>query len=130
MKHLTWKKAVSLCISFVMILALMPMASAVSPSDFSDFPTGWSKEAVTAAVENGLLQGRSQDKIEPQGKLTRAEMATIINRAFGATVEADISAYGDVTPDKWYYHEIAKAVNMETFQGDSGNIMRRCIYLP
>lgn len=124
MKHITSKKALSLLLSLIMIVASLPMALAISPADFVDFPMGWSKEAVTSAVENGLLNGRTANTIEPRGKLTRAEMATIINRAFGATVEADVSGYTDLEVGSWYYHEIAKAVNMETFQGDGDATMR------
>ena len=38
--------------------ALLPAnAHAVSVSDFSDFPSDWSAQALESAVENGLLNG-------------------------------------------------------------------------
>lgn len=124
MKRTICKK---LLLTLLVLLISMPIAFsalASSPSDFVDFPTGWSNEAVTAAVSNGLINGRSANKIEPEGNLTRAEMATIINRAFGATIEKSISSFSDVSPNEWYYHEIAKAYNMQTFQGDASGTMR------
>jgi len=124
MKRTNLKK---LLLTFLVLVISLPFAFnafAASPSDFSDFPTGWSNEAVTAAVNNGLLNGRSSNTIEPESNLTRAEMATIINRAFGAAIEKSISAFGDVSPNEWYYHEIAKAYNMQTFQGDDTGKMR------
>ena len=40
--------------------------------------------------------------------------------AFGATATASLSGYEDVAPTDWYYEELAKAVQMGTFQGDNG----------
>ena len=91
-------------------------AYAANVKDFSDFPTDWSASAMSQAVENGLLGGYD-GKILPKGALTRAEMATIINRAFGATQKADLSGYTDVASDAWYYGDMAKAVKMGTFVG-------------
>ena len=126
----TFFKKLTLTISVLLIFCAFAIgAQAASPSDFVDFPTGWSNEAVTAAVNNGLLNGRSANRIEPEGNLTRAEMATVINRAFGATIEKNISSFGDVSPNEWYYHEIAKAYNMQTFQGDDSGTMRPDSYI-
>ncbi len=128
MKHLTLRKAVAYVLMLVMTLSTVSFtpifANTAQTSDFIDFPTGWSKEAVTAAVNNGLLNGRTPNTIVPEGNLTRAEMATVINRAFGATVVKDISSYLDVIKGEWYYSEMQKAVNMQTFQGDGNNMLR------
>jgi len=129
MNNHKFRKIVSLIITIAMLVSMIPSAFAVSKSDFVDFPDGWSKEAVGAAVDNGLLQGRTSTTLEPRGNLTRAEMATIINRAFGAKIEADISDYHDVNITEWYYHEIAKAVNMQTFYGDGNGRMRPNDYI-
>ena len=118
------KKIVSFIIVLSMIATLVPSVFAFSANDFTDFPKGWSKEAMTAAVENGLLKGRTDTEIAPEGELTRAEMVTIINRAFGATIETDITSYLDVHKNDWFYHEIAKGVNMRIIEGDSASIMR------
>ena len=91
-------------------------AFAASATDFSDFPNDWSASAMSQAVENGLLGGYN-GKIQPKGRLTRAEMATILNRAFGATEKASLEGYTDVASDAWYYGDMAKAVQMGTFVG-------------
>ncbi len=124
MKKNLCKKVFALVLSFGMLIQLIPTAFATQNSAFVDFPTGWSAEAVSAAVANGLLKGRTPATLVPDGYLTRAEMATVINRAFGATKTADISSFGDVLPSDWFYTEIAKAVNMQTFQGDTSGLMR------
>lgn len=75
-----------------------------------------------AAVENGLLGGVGDGRIAPQGEVTRAQMAAIINRAFGAEKQASLSSYSDVAADAWYAVDMAKAVQMGTFSG-TGNGM-------
>ncbi|MBO5370150.1 MAG: S-layer homology domain-containing protein, partial [Clostridia bacterium] len=124
MLHIKLKKITALMLTVLMLFTVMPVTYSAEVSDFVDFPTGWSADAVKAAVDNGLLVGRTATELVPGGCLTRAEMATIVNRAFGAKIEADISSYKDVSRSAWYYHEIAKAVNMQTFQGDGTTIMR------
>lgn len=107
----------SLAVVLSVALLAPTSAFAASPSDFSDFPNDWSTQAMTEAVENGLLGGVTDTTIAPQGKLTRAQMATIINRAFGATAQASLSDYTDVASNAWYYSDMAKAVQMGTFVG-------------
>lgn len=110
-------------IAFVCAAALLLSptgALGASPSDFVDFPNDWSQGAMTAAVENGLLGGVGDGRIAPQGEVTRAQMAAIINRAFGAEKQASLSSYSDVAADAWYAVDMAKAVQMGTFSG-SGN---------
>ncbi|MCR8632403.1 S-layer homology domain-containing protein [Paenibacillus radicis (ex Xue et al. 2023)] len=41
----------------------------------------WFKPYVAAAVKSGLVNGRTDTKFDPNGKITRAEMATIAARA-------------------------------------------------
>lgn len=91
-------------------------------AEFSDMPDNWTTGALERAVENGLLNG-ADGKIMPDDNITRAQMAAIIVRAFGADKESDISAFSDVSADKWYYSEFAKAVNMNAFGGtDDGKL--------
>ena len=93
-------------------------------ADFKDYNAkSWYAEAVSAAVDNGLLYGKSSTIIDPNGDMTRAEMAAIINRSFGCYVKADISKYTDVAKSKWYYDDVAMAVQMGTYNGRSASSM-------
>ena len=40
---------------------------------------------IMAAAENGIIIGREREKFSPEGMLTRAEMATILTRAYRLT---------------------------------------------
>ena len=123
------KRILALFLAAVSCLSLAVTASAANTvnrkaTDFKDFDrTAWYAEAVSAAVDNGLLYGKSSTIIDPNGDMTRAEMAAIINRSFGCYVKADISQYKDVSKNKWYYEDIALATQMGTYNGRSSSSM-------
>ena len=93
----------------------------VSASSFTDFPSDWSAPALKNAVENGLLQG-ADGKINPTGQLTRAELATILTRAFGTTQQSSMAGFSDMQTNLWSYDALAEAVRAGFMQG-SGNYM-------
>ena len=123
------KRILALFLAAVSCLSLAVSASAANTpnrkaTDFRDFDrTAWYAEAVSAAVDNGLLYGKSSSIIDPNGDMTRAEMAAIINRSFGCYKAADISQYKDVSNSKWYYKDVALAVQMGTYNGRSSSSM-------
>ncbi len=95
--------------------------SVCSAQTFTDMPDNWSTQALTNAVDNGLISG-SDGLIRPNDPLTRAEMATIMVRAFGVEEAADISGFTDVKKGDWFYENMAKAVAMGAFTGDGQNL--------
>ena len=115
------KRILAMILAVASCLSLAVSASAANTvarkaTDFRDFDrTAWYAEAVSAAVDNGLLYGKSSSIIDPNGDMTRAEMAAIINRSFGCYKTADISQYKDVSKSKWYYKDVALAVQMGTY---------------
>ena len=123
------KRILAMFLAVASCLSLAVSASAANAvnrkaMDFRDFDrTAWYAEAVSAAVDNGLLYGKSSAIIDPNGDMTRAEMAAIINRSFGCYKTADISQYNDVSKSKWYYKDVALAVQMGTYNGRSASAM-------
>ena len=114
--------AVALCLSLA--VSASAASTARKATDFRDFDrTAWYADAVSAAVDNGLLYGKSATVIDPNGDMTRAEMAAIINRSFGCYVKADISKYTDVPKSKWYFDDVAMSVQMGTYNGRSSSTM-------
>ena len=123
------KRILAMLLAVTSCLSLAVSASAANTvnrkaTDFRDFDkSAWYAEAVSAAVDNGLLYGKSSSIIDPNGDMTRAEMAAIINRSFGCYKTADISQYKDVAKSKWYYKDVALAVQMGTYNGRSNSSM-------
>ena len=124
-----YKRILAMLLAVASCLSLAVSASAENSAtrkatDFKDYDAkAWYAEAVSAAVDNGLLYGKSSTIIDPNGAMTRAEMAAIINRSFGCYKAADISQYKDVAKSKWYYKDVAMAVQMGTYNGRSASSM-------
>lgn len=130
------KKILAIFMVLAMVLCYTPMTAFGSgdgdpvpistpiESAFKDMPTegSWSRAALDKAVANGLLEGfveKSGTYIKPSNPLTRAQMATIVNRAFGAEGKAVLTGVGDVRAGLWYTEEMQKAVKMGTMKLDS-----------
>lgn len=92
------KKAIA-AVCAAAILMSPTGALGASAADYADFPNDWSSAALTRAIDNGLLGGVSEGRIAPQGLLTRAQMAAIINRAFASSAKAALDGYSDVSSD-------------------------------
>ena len=126
MKH---KRILAMILAVASCLSLAVSVSAANTTarkatDFKDYDAkSWYAEAVSAAVNNGLLYGKSSTMLDPNGDMTRAEMAAIINRSFGCYKSADVSQYKDVSKNKWYYKDVALAVQMGTYNGRSSSTM-------
>ncbi len=120
------RRLTALALALALCLGLMTIASAANKTaaDFPDYNSkAWYAEAMSAAVEDGLLRGDDQGLLRPNGYLTRAEMAAIVNRSFGTYQKADITNYKDVKPGAWYYEDVAMAVHMGTYNGTSVSTM-------
>ena len=87
-------------VSGILAMAVSFSASAFA-AEFTDMPNNWTTSALENAVKNGLLYGEenadgSGMSIKPDDKITRAQMAAILVRAFGAAETADIGVAADV----------------------------------
>lgn len=96
------------------------MGIGIGASAFTDMPSGEMGEALENAVEAGLMDGVSDTEIAPYANITRAQMATIIVRAFSAT-EKSTKSFADIKGDEWYADAVSKAVQMGAFEGDDDN---------
>ena len=105
----------------LILVCLMSVSTVAFAADFSDVDGHWAINAINNAAENGLITG-SEGRFYPDDNMTRAEMATIVVRAFGATEDADISEFTDVLPTDWFYASMSKAVAMGAFNGSDGKL--------
>ena len=90
---------------------------------FSDMPGGEMGTALQNAVDAGLINGVTDDLIAPYDNITRAQMATIITRAFSASAKSE-DAFNDVSANAWYADSVSQAVAMGAFEGDDNNNFR------
>lgn len=98
-------------ISLVLVLVML-----CSMTVYGDETTNWFDKSIENAVSNGLYNSTTAKSLANED-LTRAEMAAVINRAFGSTSKASLDNFTDVPKKAWYYDDMAKAVSMGTFKG-------------
>ena len=73
------KRALSLALAFVMVMSMMVVgAGAVSYDDFSDKDKIVNDDAVSMLVELNVINGKDDGSFDPEGIVTRAEMAKMI----------------------------------------------------
>lgn len=96
-----------------------PAQAASGISKFSDTAGHWAYSALDWAVENDLMNGKLGGKMDPDGNLTRAELAAMLDRLFGTYKSADVSRFTDVSMEDWHYRYIGQAVQMGTLEGVS-----------
>ena len=62
----------------------------------------WFYEAVSYAVENGLMSGMSEDIFAPNTPLTREMLAVVLYNVEGQPESTGVNAFTDVKADMWY----------------------------
>lgn len=117
------KRALALLMTATMSLSMVSMPAFAA--GFSDMPNDWSTPALEKAVSNGIFKGDDNGKIRPTDSLTRAEMATVVNKAFNAQKTSAIGNFADVKQGDWFYTEMSKAVAMKTFVGTGNKLNPR-----
>ncbi|WP_249900355.1 S-layer homology domain-containing protein [Paenibacillus sp. PK3_47] len=77
-----------------MLIRALNLENSTATENFSDVSsTAWYAPYVAVAAEKGIITGRSASQFDPSATITRAEMATMISRAFkGINSEATTSA--------------------------------------
>ncbi|NLB51408.1 MAG: hypothetical protein GX808_00505, partial [Syntrophomonadaceae bacterium] len=120
------RKVLAIFMAIAMVVCNIPSTAlaGVETKTFVDMPSEgfWSTAALKAAVSNGLIKGFEEKDgiyIKPGNSITRAQIATIVNRAFGAEEVASLSGNVDVPTTAWYYEDMQKAVKMGTMKLDT-----------
>lgn len=77
------KKALSLVLSSVLVLANVLLASAAGFPDV-DSNYSWAQEAINSLSENGVITGYDDGTFKPGNSITRQEAVTLLSKALGA----------------------------------------------
>ncbi|WP_158560907.1 cadherin-like beta sandwich domain-containing protein [Paenibacillus contaminans] len=76
---------------------------------FDDIQGHWAQTSIEDLASRLVLNGKSDDRYEPDDKVTRAEFTAIVIRSLGLAPEKAASAYGDVQADDWFAPFVATA---------------------
>ena len=97
----------SLCLAVVMFL---PTAAAAGDMAFSDVKAGdWFYGNVKYVYENGIMNGASATKFDPDGALSRGMCAAIIHRIAGNPEAGTTNKFADVKAGEYYAKAVAWA---------------------
>ena len=85
---------------------------------FKDAEAHWSKDYVQDLYERDIIGGKSEDRFDPNGNITRAELTKIAVNAFGYELEpVDGKPFVDVAEDAWYAPYITTAKYYRIVEG-------------
>lgn len=118
------KKLISLFLTVVLALSLMPSAFAAegaSVDKFTDVPAdAWYREELAYAVYNGYISGTSATTFSPDGLVTRGQFVTILGRMLKVDTRAYTSSkFTDVDASSWYGPYVAWAASEGYVNGTS-----------
>lgn len=103
-------RCMALTLSLILLAGLLP-AAALS----AETPHRYQAE-LEQLVEWGIMRGSSDGNLNPDGRITRADFVTMVNRAFGYD-EVGPTPFTDVPGYKYYAEDIAIAYNAGYFKG-------------
>lgn len=115
----TLKRFLSVLLAAVMLCACLTPAALAA----DDITGHWSEPYMREMNAHGVIFPNGSGAYTPSSVITRAEFMRYINRAFGFTQKADISAYTDVASSKWYYETVQIAVRYGYISGTSATTM-------
>ena len=114
---------------FAVIAMRFANLSATVTNPFTDIASNdWYYSAVTSAVSYGWITGYSNGTFRPYATITRAEVATIVNRMLARTADRDfvdssaVTHFDDVPNTYWAYYSIAEATNAHTHTIDNDGV--------
>lgn len=107
----------------IMIAREMQLDTKNQPDpNFKDVKKGMpGYEAIAAAVARGIISGKADGNFDPQGKLSRAEMAKILVKAYSLETPATYSKKFKDVPKTYWAHGFIQAIaanNITTGYGD------------
>ena len=86
--------------------------------DFSDIASHWAKNEISAAANNGWINGYTDGTFRPNNKITRAEAMTLVNRVLKRLPETVEDLHNDMIKwsdnsdtSAWYYLAVQEATN-------------------
>ena len=97
---------------------------AASTDVFSDVSANaWYYHYVMGAAQYGWITGYPDGTFRPESKITRAELAAIINRMLGRSADkafiaahsGQISQFSDVSPTHWAYYDVMEGSNAVSY---------------
>lgn len=82
------------------------------PTTFADIQNHWAKPFIQALLDKKIISGFNDGTFKPDQKMTRAQYAALLVKAFNPTAKRDATQFTDVASDYW-----AKDVIQQAYRG-------------
>ena len=109
------KKLCSALLTLAVLCSLLTVALASNYSDVSD--DAWYTEGVESMGEKGLMQGVGNDRFDPEGVFTRAQLATVLYRMAGSPAVTGEDGFTDTESGQWYSDAVLWASQNQVVNG-------------
>ena len=108
---------------FAAIAARFDDKANTTTADFSDIASHWAKNEISAASNNGWINGYPDGTFRPDNKSTRAEAMTLVNRVLKRLPETEEDLHDDMIKwsdnsdaSQWFYLAVQEATNSHYYQ--------------
>jgi len=116
----TSKKFASLVLSLVLFVSLFQSAASAAAAGGGETASAgghWADDTLNAWAELGWMTGDGNGDLRPDDDVTRAELASLINRAFGLGNVPAPAEFADLPETDWSYGSIMTAVDQGYMTG-------------
>lgn len=111
------------CLPALTIAVQVTACAAQTTLAFADIPPAADySQAVAWCAEQGLMQGVSTGRFDPDGTMTRAMLATILYRQAGEPEVNGNPDFTDVRPNVWYSNAVTWAAERQLMLGYGGSL--------
>ena len=108
---------------FAAIAARFDDKANTTAADFSDIASHWAKDEISAASNNGWINGYPDGTFKPDNHITRAEAMTLVNRVLKRLPETrddlrdDMLKWSDNSDaSQWFYLAVQEATNSHYYK--------------
>jgi hypothetical protein len=114
-KHRCILSSVLAAATLICLVAAVPAQATGTYTDVDE--SAWYAEAIEYCRENKLMLGIGDNKFEPEGVMSRAQLATVLYRLEGEPSVSATRSFQDVTVDNWYYAAVNWAAGQKLMEG-------------
>ena len=105
------KRVLSLLLTMVMMVGLLPNAFAAKKPTFTDVSKDmWCYDYVEFVAKKGYFKGTTETTFAPNNTMTRQQFVTVLGRMVGAKVDHSVTVFSDVPVNTYSTGYIAWAV--------------------
>ncbi|MFE1243009.1 S-layer homology domain-containing protein [Fictibacillus sp. NPDC058756] len=106
-----------------MIVRALELETTKQGIKFTDTTGHWAQNDINTASALGVVSGKTSTTFDPNGKITRAEIASILYRAYDPTVYFEKGTpknFTDLPSTQWAYNHIRQVNGVKIINGTTG----------